>query len=140
MLGGLSSTGAMVATFAATSRGGNQPLLVNPTSVVIQVAIEYALKTIDEPHDEELWYRLTAAETQIGAEINRLAPLSDDDSPSVKRLGAALATIEKLMAFMEEKGLSPQRLRPGPQELAAATRSDAWQVKKTPSIRLPQVD
>ncbi|OPX05040.1 hypothetical protein B1964_29770, partial [Gordonia sp. i37] len=44
-LGSLASTGAMVTTVAATARGGVQPLLVDPTSVAIQVAIAHALNT-----------------------------------------------------------------------------------------------
>ena len=110
MLGGLASTGAMVTTVAATARGGAQPLLTDPTSVAIHVAIAHALKSIDEPYDETLWYRLTTAETEIGAELNRLSAFSDDKAASVQRLQAALAIIDKLMEFMLANGLTPPAL------------------------------
>lgn len=110
MLGGLASTGAMVTTVAATARGGSQPLLTDPTSVAIHVAIAHALKSIDEPYDETLWYRLTTAETEIGAELNRLSAFSDEKAASVQRLQAALAIIDKLMVFMLAKGLTPAAL------------------------------
>ncbi|OZC29682.1 alpha/beta hydrolase [Gordonia polyisoprenivorans] len=109
-LGSLASTGAMVTTVAATARGGLQPLLVDPTSVAIQVAIAHALNTINEPYDHDLWYRLTAAESEIGAELNRLTPFSDEKAPSLIRLGAALKTISDLMDFMLQHNLTPPGL------------------------------
>lgn len=110
MLGGLSSTGAMVTTVAATSRGGSQPLLVDPTSVAIHVAIAHALNQLQEPYDADLWYRLTTAESELCAEINRLAPFSDEKSPALQRLDAAADTIDKLMNFMVKNGLTPPQL------------------------------
>lgn len=117
MLGGLASTGAMVTTVAATARGGAQPPLTDPTSVAIQVAIAYALKSIGEPHDEALWQRLTTAETEIGAELNRLSAFSDEKATSIQRLRAALAIISKLMEFMSDKGLTPPALTAGGRQL-----------------------
>ncbi|OPX05038.1 hypothetical protein B1964_29775 [Gordonia sp. i37] len=87
-----------------------QPLLVDPTSVAIQVAIAHALNTINEPYDHDLWYRLTAAESEIGAELNRLTPFSDEKAPSLIRLGAALKTISDLMDFMLQHNLTPPGL------------------------------
>lgn len=110
MLSGLASTGGMVAAVAATARGGAQPLLTDPTSVAIQVAISHALNSIGEPHDETLWYRLTAVETEIGAELNRLAAFSDEKAASITRLQAALAIIDKLMIFMLASGLTPRAI------------------------------
>ena len=110
MLGGLASTGAMVTTLAATARGGAQPLMTDPTSVAIHVAVAHALNSIGEPFDETLWYRLTAAEAEIGAELNRLTAFSDFKSASVQRLEASLAIIEKLMGFMLANELSPRDL------------------------------
>lgn len=110
MLGGLASTGTMVTTVAATARSGTNALLVDPTSVAIHVAIAYALKKTDEPHDDGLWYRLTTAESELGSEINRLSAFSDEKSANIQRLEAALDAIEKLMEFMVEKGLTPPAL------------------------------
>lgn len=106
-LGSLASTGAMVTTVAATARGGAQPLLVDPTSVAIHVAIAHSLNTIGEPYDTELWYRLTAAETELDAELNRLVPFSDEKAPAAQRLRAASKTIADLMDFMRQKKLTP---------------------------------
>lgn len=107
MYGGLASTGAMVATVAATSRGGAQPPLSDPTTMAIQVAIAYALKSVGEPYDESLWHRLTASEAELGAELNRLTPFSDDNAPGVQTLKTALGTIKKLMDLMLESKLTP---------------------------------
>ena len=112
MLGGLASTGAMVTTIAATAGGGTQPLVVDPTSVAIQVAIAYALNSLDEPFDTDLWHRLTSAEAEITAELNRLTPFSDEKSPSIERLRVAHSALEKMIEFVREKKLTPQSLMP----------------------------
>ena len=110
MLGGLSSTGAMVMTVAATSRGDGKPILVDPTSVVIHVAIAYALSRVGEPFDVNLWFRLADAEAQINAEINRVEPFSDAKAPTMQRLQAVAATIDSLMTFMKDKKLTPTEI------------------------------
>ncbi|MGV9480532.1 hypothetical protein [Gordonia aichiensis] len=109
-LSGLASTGAMVTTIAATTGNGVQQLLVDPTSVAIQVAIAYALKKIDEPFDSELWYRLAEAETDLSAELNRLSPFSDGKAFGIQRRQEALKTIGDLMTFMLKNGLGPREL------------------------------
>ena len=110
MLGGLASTGAMVTTVAATARGGAHPVLTDPTRIAIHVAIAHALNSIDEPYDETLWHKLAAAETEIGTELNRLSAFSDHKAPSIERLQAALAVIDRLMTFMIANGLSPRAI------------------------------
>ncbi len=109
-LSALATTGTMVTSIAATTRGGEQPLLLDPTGIAIQVATAHALHQIDEEYDHELWYRLAWAETKLAGELNRLTPFSDNDSPASQRLGATLRTIRSLMDFMREKDLTPPAL------------------------------
>lgn len=110
-LGGLASTGAMVTTVAATARDGRQPLMVDPTTAaIIQVAIAHALKRLGEPYDTELWYLLAATQSELGAELNRLRPFSDDKSPTVQRLLAMSRTVQLLMRFMTQHDLMPPAL------------------------------
>ncbi|MYR07761.1 hypothetical protein GTV32_16275 [Gordonia sp. SID5947] len=110
MLGGLASTGAVVTTAAATVRGGAGPVSLDPTSMAIQVATAHALKQVGEPHDADLWSRLTLAESQISAQLNRLSAFSDERASTKLQLASTLVVVEKLMQFMRDHSLVPVEL------------------------------
>lgn len=107
MLGGLASTGAAVTAVAATAHGGEQQPLSDPTNMAIQVAVAHALNSVNEPFDEELWFRLTAGEVEMAGELNRVSAFSDEKAPSVLRLKSTLDVVGRLIDFMREKGLTP---------------------------------
>ena len=109
----------MVTTAAATVRGGTPAVSLDPTSIAIQVATAHALKQVGEPHDADLWARLSVAESQISAELNRLSVFSDEKAPARLQLANTLVVVDKLMKFMRDHKLLPVELASLQAELAA---------------------
>ncbi|WP_305091980.1 hypothetical protein [Prescottella sp. R16] len=106
MVGGLASTGTLMATVAATV-GSTSAATEDPRTLVARVAAEYALKKLNLEYDRALWERIVDRDNQINAEINSLEPFSDQKSPRLAQLRTGHEVLERLMAFMSEKGLGP---------------------------------
>ena len=113
MLGGLAGSGAAAATAAAVSGSATQAAGPNLETLMIRVAAEHARKKLDLPHDASLWYQVTDFETQISAALNRLSPFSDPKAQRISQLAAALTTVNALLRFMIENGLSPTAITDG---------------------------
>lgn len=106
MLGGLASTGTLMATVATTVGSGGQ-MTRDPRVMLSRVAGEYSLKLLDMPHDETLWLQITDFETQVSAEYNRLAAFSDKKSARLADLETARQILDRMIAFMVSHGLGP---------------------------------
>lgn len=107
MLGGLASTGTLMATVAATVGSGDQ-VARDPRVLISRIAGEYSLKMLGMPHDESLWEQVTEFETQICAEYNRLEPFSDKKCQRLTDLETAKGIMDKMIAFMVKTGLGPE--------------------------------
>jgi pimeloyl-ACP methyl ester carboxylesterase len=116
MLGGLAGTGAATATAAAVSGSEPEGPRPNLVKLMMRVAVEYARKLLDLPHDPTLWYQLTDFENQVSAAVNRLAPFDDAKSPKLVQLKVTKVAMKNLLAFMIEKGLSPEAITTGEPE------------------------
>jgi hypothetical protein len=67
---------------------------------------DHALTKLDLPADGTLWDQLTALETQIAAELNRLETFSDPKASKLVQLRAAKEAVVKLLGFVVEHDLS----------------------------------
>lgn len=105
-VGGLASTGTMMATVAATV-GSTSQTTDDPRTLVAQVAAEYALMKLHLPHDEALWIRITERDNQINAEIRQLEAFSDEKSARLTQLRSGHEVLARLLDFMFENGLGP---------------------------------
>ncbi|ALG85276.1 hypothetical protein ACH46_13305 [Gordonia phthalatica] len=112
MLSSLAGTGGMVAAAAATARPGANAVVLDPTSIAIQVSIAHALKKVGEEFDGGLWERVTLAEGELSSQINRLESYSDAKSASLERLNAARDVIKSLLDYMKKHGLVPDAVVP----------------------------
>ncbi|MGB3602663.1 hypothetical protein [Gordonia sp. (in: high G+C Gram-positive bacteria)] len=110
--GGLAGTGGMVTAAAATAKPGVNTVVLDPTSIAIQVAIAHSLKSVGEPFDAGLWERVMIAESELSAQINRLSPFSDPKSPTLERLAAGRDLISSLLDYMRKHGLVPASVLP----------------------------
>ncbi len=69
---------------------------------------------LDVTHDDAVWFHVVAIEAEVAAELNRLSPLSDPKSPVVADLRRKLVVVRKLLSYMEQRGMQPRQLQPGP--------------------------
>lgn len=116
MVGGLTTTGTLMATVAATV-GTTTRVADDPRTLVAQVAAEHALKKLNLPYDEALWWRITEMDNQTNAEIRRLEPFSDEKSARLNQLRTAHEVLERLLAFMTKHGLGPEEIGAGEDEV-----------------------
>ncbi|WP_032375262.1 hypothetical protein ACN9MI_07760 [Rhodococcoides fascians] len=128
MLGGLAGTGAAVATTAATASGGQGQPVHDSNTLVLRVAVEHAHKMLALPYDEALWYQVTDLETHLSARINRLSVYSDPKSSALETLRSGQYTVNRLLAFMLEKGLGPNAL------VAAESETDRLLLEETKAL------
>lgn len=113
-LSGLASTSGMVAAAAQVAhppaRSGTRTVVLEPISIAIQVALACALADVGEPYDTDLWHRLSLAETDLAARINRLQSFSDPKSPMLRNLHTARDTISDLLEHLRTHGLVPEEV------------------------------
>ena len=120
MLGGLAGTGAAVTTGALTAGGGPDGPTPDLNQLILRVSVEHARKRLDLPYDEGLWYQLSAFESKLSAESNRLSAFNDSKSTTLANLTAGRVAVQALMRFMIENGLSPRALIEGDQYMSMA--------------------
>lgn len=113
MLGGLAGMGGAAAAAAVAAGAGAATTGPSLENLTMRVAAEHARKQLDLPYDTKLWYQLTDFEGHVSAIINRLEPYNDPKSLRLTQLGAAKMTIDALLRFMIEQGLSPEALTEG---------------------------
>ncbi|MBM7366959.1 hypothetical protein [Gordonia hydrophobica] len=109
MLSGIAGTAGMVAAAAATARPGPKAVVLDPTSIAIQVAVAHALQNVGEEFDDGLWERVVIAESELSAQINRLEPFSDPKAPSLEQLRAARDLISSLLSYLKKHRLAPEQ-------------------------------
>lgn len=109
MLSGIAGTAGMVAAAAATARPGPKAVVLDPTSIAIQVAVAHALKKVGEEFDDGLWERVMIAESELSAQINRLEPFSDPRAPSLEQLRSSRDLISSLLGYLKKHQLAPEQ-------------------------------
>jgi hypothetical protein len=112
-LGGLAGTGAAAAAAAVASGSGSDAAGPNLEKLMMRIAAEHARRILDLPYDTTLWYQLTDFEGEISAILNRLRAFNDPKSPKLVQLTAAQITVDALLQFMIENGLSPGAITDG---------------------------
>jgi hypothetical protein len=110
MLSGMTSAGAAVAAGAATVTAANASVDELAADLVIRVSSARARQLLDVTQDAGAWYYLVNAETDVAAEHNRLAPLSDPKSPRIADLERKRTILRRLLAFMFDHGMQPREL------------------------------
>ncbi|ALG85275.1 hypothetical protein [Gordonia phthalatica] len=131
MLSGIAGTAGMVAAAAATARPGPKAVVLDPTSIAIQVAVAHALKNVGEEFDDGLWERVMMAESELSAQINRLEPFSDPRAPSLEQLRSSRDLISSLLGYMKKHRLAPEKA------LVAVSDPDRRHPTVMPSLAKP---
>ncbi|MDK3256604.1 hypothetical protein [Blastococcus capsensis] len=113
LLGGMASTGAAVATGAAVGGAGDAPLEQIVIDLTARISAARARQMLDLSIDRTLWYHVVALEAELAAELNRLEPLSDGNSPRLKDLRRKRDVVRRALSYMASKTMQPRQLVPG---------------------------
>lgn len=108
-LGGLASTGAVVATGVAVGGMGDAPLVYIVFGQSARISGARARQILDLS-DRTLSYDVVAIEAELVAELNRLEPLSDGSSPRVRDLRRKRDVVRRALSFMASKSMQPRQL------------------------------
>ena len=118
MIGGLFTAGTLV----SAGGGGIAIGLASPntTAATVEAVVTAQLTAailrerqgLDQ--DPATWATFTETSIEVGRELARLQPISDDSSPTVKDLQRKLSALDRAIAYLDEHGLAPQdALDPG---------------------------
>ncbi len=111
LLGGLASTGAAVATgVAAVGAAGDAPLEQIVVDLTARISAVRARQMLDLSVSPTLWYHVVALEAELAAELNRLEPLSDGNSPRIKDLRRKRDVVRRALTYMASKDMHPRHL------------------------------
>lgn len=113
MLGGLAGAGGALAAGAVAGGGELQSSALDLKTLVRLVTVEHARKMLDLPFDQNLWYRLAAAETDVSAQINRLEAFDDPKSTRLTIRREVRDSLTRLMRFVIDNGLAPRAIEAG---------------------------
>ncbi|RRQ27392.1 hypothetical protein DK926_12920 [Rhodococcus sp. Eu-32] len=106
-IGGTATTGAAITT-AAIVAGRRQDRRMSSDELLLAVAVAYTQESLGHDFDEDLWFKASAAEGELSAQINSIEALSDSKAPSVTAMVTERDMIHNLMQLMESNGLAPQ--------------------------------
>lgn len=113
LMGGLASAGAAVAATAVATGHSDPSAMDQVPRLTVTVGAQRALQLLDLQPDTDLWFKVTALETALSAEIARLGAFSDRKAPGLAQRKGALTLVEGLLRYMSSKGLGPEQLESG---------------------------
>ncbi|TKJ28318.1 alpha/beta hydrolase [Blastococcus sp. CCUG 61487] len=113
LLGGLASTGAAVTTGAVAAGAGDAPLEQIVIDLTARISAARARQLLDLSIDPILWFHVVALEAELAAELNRLEPLSDSNSPRLKDLRRKRDVVRRALSYMTSKNMQPRQLESG---------------------------